>query len=320
MSTDAATPRSTASARSRSSSACSSRPASWSPSLVVGHRRPRPRCPAGSACPVTVAAALAVTQWLARGMTSPLREMTAAAPRMATRRLLPRVTATSRRRGGGARPGLQHDGRRPRRRRPAAPRSSSRRSPTSCGPRSPPSRPCSRTSSTASCAPTTPCCGPPWPRPSGSATLVGDLLDLSRGRRRPRAARPRRGRRPSPRRARRGGGRRLRGAAPSTSSTYPPTCTSPPTRPVSQQVLANLLDNADRHSPPGGRVTVSAGPDGPDRWWLEVADEGTGIPAEHARRVFDRFGSGDDARRRHRASGWPSPAGSASCTAGPSPP
>ena len=33
--------------------------------------------------PVTVAAALAVTQWLARGMTSPLREMTAAARRMA---------------------------------------------------------------------------------------------------------------------------------------------------------------------------------------------------------------------------------------------
>ena len=33
--------------------------------------------------PVTVAAALAVTQWLARGMTSPLREMTAAAGAMA---------------------------------------------------------------------------------------------------------------------------------------------------------------------------------------------------------------------------------------------
>ena len=40
--------------------------------------------PAWLTVPVTVAAALGVTQWLARGMTSPLREMTDAAARMAT--------------------------------------------------------------------------------------------------------------------------------------------------------------------------------------------------------------------------------------------
>src|SRR3954452_15295873 len=45
--------------------------------------------------PVTVVAALGVTQWLARGMTSPLREMTAAASRMATGDYSQRVTATS---------------------------------------------------------------------------------------------------------------------------------------------------------------------------------------------------------------------------------
>ena len=45
--------------------------------------------------PVTVAAALAVTQWLARGMTSPLREMTAAAAAMAGGDYDQRVTATS---------------------------------------------------------------------------------------------------------------------------------------------------------------------------------------------------------------------------------
>ena len=61
------------------------------------------------------------------------------------------------------------------------------------------------------------------------------------------------------------------------------------------QVLANLLDNAQRHSPPDGTVRVSAGADGRttgggSRW----PTTGPGIPAEDARRVFDRFGSGDD--------------------------
>ena len=45
--------------------------------------------------PVTVAAALAVTQWLARGMTSPLREMTVAARGMAGGDYAQRVTASS---------------------------------------------------------------------------------------------------------------------------------------------------------------------------------------------------------------------------------
>nr|WP_275450770.1 HAMP domain-containing protein [Arthrobacter sp. H20] len=44
---------------------------------------------------MTLAAALDVTQWLARGMTSPLREMTRAAGRMATGDYSARVTATS---------------------------------------------------------------------------------------------------------------------------------------------------------------------------------------------------------------------------------
>ncbi|MGH3423881.1 MAG: HAMP domain-containing protein, partial [Nocardioidaceae bacterium] len=45
--------------------------------------------------PVTLVAALGVTQWLARGMTSPLREMTRAAGLMATGDYSARVTATS---------------------------------------------------------------------------------------------------------------------------------------------------------------------------------------------------------------------------------
>jgi signal transduction histidine kinase len=63
------------------------------------------------------------------------------------------------------------------------------------------------------------------------------------------------------------------------------------------QVFANLLDNAARHSPAGGTVTVSAGA-AADRVVFEVTDQGTGIPAEQRARVFERFthGSLDDRR------------------------
>lgn len=61
-----------------------------------------------------------------------------------------------------------------------------------------------------------------------------------------------------------------------------------------RQVLANLLDNATRHSPPGGRIQVTAQVDG-DTLVVEVDDEGPGIPAEQRNRVFERFtrGAGD---------------------------
>jgi signal transduction histidine kinase len=57
------------------------------------------------------------------------------------------------------------------------------------------------------------------------------------------------------------------------------------------QVLANLLDNAARHSPAGGTVTVSAHADG-DRVVVGVTDQGTGIPAAQRASVFDRFTRG----------------------------
>ncbi len=74
------------------------------------------------AVPSSSCVALLVTQLLARGMTSPLREMTAAARGMATGDYARRVTATSQRRGRRAGPGVQHDGRRPGRGGPAAAR------------------------------------------------------------------------------------------------------------------------------------------------------------------------------------------------------
>jgi signal transduction histidine kinase len=62
-----------------------------------------------------------------------------------------------------------------------------------------------------------------------------------------------------------------------------------------QQVVANLVSNAVRHSPRGGRVTVAiAGEDGKVR--LQVGDEGPGIPPQDAERVFERFYRSDQAR------------------------
>jgi signal transduction histidine kinase len=60
------------------------------------------------------------------------------------------------------------------------------------------------------------------------------------------------------------------------------------------QVVANLLDNAARHSPPGGTVTAAARRD-PGRLVIEVTDEGPGIPPDQRARVFERFTRGERA-------------------------
>jgi len=62
------------------------------------------------------------------------------------------------------------------------------------------------------------------------------------------------------------------------------------------QVVANLLDNAVRHSPQDGRVWLSAHSATSGRTTIVVADEGPGIPAEEAERVFERFHRSDAAR------------------------
>lgn len=58
-----------------------------------------------------------------------------------------------------------------------------------------------------------------------------------------------------------------------------------------RQVLSNLLDNAIRHTPEGGRVTVAAERSG-ERVTLEVRDTGSGIAPDALARVFDRFSKG----------------------------
>jgi signal transduction histidine kinase len=62
-----------------------------------------------------------------------------------------------------------------------------------------------------------------------------------------------------------------------------------------QRVLFNLIQNAIRHTPADGSVTVRAkgGPSGVE---VEVADSGEGIPAGEGERVFEAFYRGDSSR------------------------
>ncbi len=65
------------------------------------------------------------------------------------------------------------------------------------------------------------------------------------------------------------------------------------------QILGNLLDNALRHVPEGGLVTVSVKPGTvPDMVEVAVTDNGPGIPSEHLPYIFDRFYRADPARSR----------------------
>jgi PAS domain S-box-containing protein len=56
-----------------------------------------------------------------------------------------------------------------------------------------------------------------------------------------------------------------------------------------EQVLNNLLDNAIKFSPEGGRVTVELARLAPGRVRLAVTDQGIGIPEEYRANIFDRF-------------------------------
>lgn len=62
-----------------------------------------------------------------------------------------------------------------------------------------------------------------------------------------------------------------------------------------QRVLFNLIQNAIRHTPADGSVTVRARPHGGEVE-IEVDDEGEGIPPESGERVFEPFYRGDSAR------------------------
>jgi heavy metal sensor kinase len=65
-----------------------------------------------------------------------------------------------------------------------------------------------------------------------------------------------------------------------------------------RRLLFNLLDNAIKFTPPGGRIVVRAAGGSGEAVRLVVSDTGIGIAPEHLPRVFDRFYRVDSARSR----------------------
>jgi CheY-like chemotaxis protein len=65
------------------------------------------------------------------------------------------------------------------------------------------------------------------------------------------------------------------------------------------QVLANLLDNASKFTPPAGMIRVAAAADG-DAVVLSVADSGIGVPADLLPRIFEPFVQADRTLERSR--------------------
>jgi signal transduction histidine kinase len=62
-----------------------------------------------------------------------------------------------------------------------------------------------------------------------------------------------------------------------------------------EEVLTNLVDNAIKYSPKGGRITIT-GRAGGDHVEVTVADEGIGIPQRELGRVFERFRRGENSQ------------------------
>jgi two-component system sensor histidine kinase ResE len=70
-----------------------------------------------------------------------------------------------------------------------------------------------------------------------------------------------------------------------------------------EQVLTNLIDNAIRHTPAGGTVTLRVSRIEEETLLLEVEDTGSGIAEEDLPFVFERFYKADKARTRGQSGG-----------------
>ncbi|MCB0906758.1 MAG: DUF4173 domain-containing protein [Nocardioidaceae bacterium] len=242
------------------------------------------------AIPVTIALALAVTQLLAVGMTAPLREMTDAARRMARGDYDVRVSAPSRDEVGLLADAFNTMAR------DLATVDRERRdlvATVSHELRTPLTAVSLRLENLADgIEPNTPDAFADLLRQVRAlGTLVTDLLDLSRVHSGAKAL-------------------DLGDVALGQLLAQAAADLTLPTRPVSfevrvvpedltvradparlRQLVVNVLDNAGRHSPADGVVTVDAAATPGGGWRLEVADQGPGIPAEQRERVFERFGT-----------------------------
>ncbi|HDZ45657.1 hypothetical protein LCGC14_0097720 [marine sediment metagenome] len=73
-----------------------------------------------------------------------------------------------------------------------------------------------------------------------------------------------------------------------------------------EQAIVNVLDNAQRFSPPGGELLIKASTtplEGQSALIISITDQGPGIPSELREQVFDMFYSGGDGDRSAHGSG-----------------
>jgi signal transduction histidine kinase len=78
----------------------------------------------------------------------------------------------------------------------------------------------------------------------------------------------------------------------------PASCELPADRIRIRQAFANLLDNAIKYTPPGGRVTVAVRVE-PDRAEVIFRDTGMGIAEAEQEKIWTRLYRGDKSRSEH---------------------
>jgi len=66
-----------------------------------------------------------------------------------------------------------------------------------------------------------------------------------------------------------------------------------------RRALSNLLGNALRYTPSGGKILVAIRNESDQKVEVRISDSGSGIPAEHLPKIFDRFYRVDPSRSRH---------------------